>query len=197
MGRTSEVLTQKEAIFLIISTSLGERFKEGTDARTLLYGPNRKHYGRRVYDSKDLDQIRAKITDGLRNGKVPSTKKQVWAREGSKEVGTYSGTRIHDPVEEYANKIMHYWLRRDTRLNGGHSPGKVWYKNYLKLKRNDKRLKSIQGLLELKSHTNDAILIQAHIKIRELELLLTAHGVELEKLPTEVFTIFGKGKKAV
>ena len=185
LGFKGGARTQKEEIFLIISGVLGEKFESGDDARRLLYGTNRQHYGRRVYDSEMLDRIRSRITDGLKTGKIRSIKKKAWLSQGTREVRTYSGTRLHDPVEEYANKIMHYWLRHDARLNGS-SVSKFPMHRYQALKKDDPRLRALNGVLHNEPQSLNTDLVCSHIQVRVLELILKAYGFDPDVLPLSV-----------
>jgi hypothetical protein len=206
MSQKRDKPTQKEVIFKIILGRLGTRYRAGFDCRQLLYGPNRKGYGRRVFDSEDLDEIRTKISAGLRNGDVPSKKSEQWAKAPIKKTPSYSGLRDYDPAEEYANRIMHYWLKNDSRLNGS---APVSRKDFLRfplhryenLKSKDTRLQALRGLLhnEMVRTGKSDELLEVHLQRRILELLLAAFGVRVEDLPAKIqkdLQIASRGRKA-
>ena len=170
VGKTG--LTQKEAIFQIISGVLGARLAPGANVESLIAHKTAGDLKPR-WHSPELDKMIALVSEGLLDGTVPSK---------------YNSASDRGKVREYANRITHYWIRHDRRLNGGQSGTRASKKKQretglqARLKF-DPQLKALHELFEKCPYQTDRLEIETFIMGRTFAILLETFEVDREEIP--------------
>lgn len=160
-------LGQKDAIFEVIKGELGDTFQPGVNVRDIL-------------QPGEHNRIQRAIFEGLKSGRIPTSK-----LKGKSEAY----------LNSYANRIMNYWLRKDSRLNGG-IKAKGRPKNpldrYKRLVATDAQIKALKDLRELKVKRGlqgEVIEIEKFLRHRHFDLFLAAYRIE--SLPDDVLEDLG------
>lgn len=134
-------LSQKEAVFQIIKQALGDQFQEGMDVKSTICLSSRLNYG----EMRTRSPLLFKIIHNVSAAIIDRTIRSKWNPD--KELHSYSIEKIE--IDRYANRIVHYWLKHDKRLNGGQIGARI-----TKQKRQqiviEGRLKSDPSLISLK-----------------------------------------------
>lgn len=180
--RGTSGLTQKEAIFRIFKHALGTQFYPGMDVKKVLCTkPN--SYGRAKWDSSYLNRIIHEVYEGLCNGTIPS-------KLNSNSEG-HSESYFNQLRREYANRITHYWMKNDKRLNGAVSGSRMATDKKKRIVLTD-RLNSDPALRAMKAlyiqQQDDAAKfeIETYLMGRVFSIVLETYGIDLNSLPQEV-----------
>lgn len=176
-GKTG--LTQKEAIFEIFKSILGDKFYPGMDVRKILCTkPN--SYGRSKWVSPQLQEIILRVYNGISNGTIPS-------KLNTNEHKHYDHY-FQQLQREYANRIVHYWMKHDKRLNGSVSGSRMASarKRQIALEvrlNSDPMMQSLKALF-LQQEPNSALQyeVETYLMGRLFRNLLETYGIEIESL---------------
>lgn len=175
--------TQKEAIFRIFKQVLGERYYPGMDVKKVLC-IKANTYGRAKWDSSFLNRIIIEIYEGLCSGAIPS-------KLNSNSEG-HSERHLDNLRREYANRITHYWMKHDKRLNGSVSGSRMAMdrKRQIALEvrlNSDPMMKSMKAMLQ-EQEPNSALQfeIQTYLMGRLCRHLLETYGIDIDGLPLSV-----------
>lgn len=168
MGKTG--LTQKEAIFLIITEVAGNLYQPGVVMKPILWEQTDHNYGRARSPLCPFDKIVRRVFEGLTDGTIPSKLTSNYDRQ------------------EYASRIVHYWLKHDKRLNGG-QPATRMAKDKRKqiaiLERlaTDPMLEAIRAALKVYTKQEDQDLLELHMIGRKFTLILETYGISVDAIP--------------
>jgi hypothetical protein len=161
-------LTQKEAIFQIVKRIAGDKYRSDVPMKPILFSETEHRYGRARSANCPFHNIAEAVYSGLVDGTIPSIIKSDYERQA------------------YSARIVHYWLKHDSRLNGGQIGSRVAKsekrKNELKWKlRSDKQLKAFNELLKQDLSNEDILEIGQHTMGRTFKIILEVYGVNLSE----------------
>lgn len=170
-------LTQKEAIFQIIKSIVGDLLQPSVPLKPLILNPKVHTHGRtrrqsNPFDRFDIfDSVVEEVCKGLVSGLIPSK-----PREYAEHL-------------KYASRIVHYWLKHDTRLNGGQIGSRVAKSERRKKEltwklRSDAQLKNLKALAS--EHANNKDEINQYVMGHTFKIILEVYGVNISELPTEL-----------
>lgn len=173
IGKTG--LTQKEAVFEIIKKVLGPRYNPKVSVEQMF---TRKVQGalRPTWNPREINPMIALVADGLRDGSIPSK---------------YNSTSSKHQVNQYANRITHYWITHDKRLNGN----KLGTRKSLTKKRTDTinhRLNQdpvLNGWRALQCDADtleDELQLELYIAGCGFKIILESYGIDWRELPENV-----------
>lgn len=173
IGRTG--LSQKDAVFDIIKSILGASYDPKTGVEGLI-AKKADGYIRPRWNSELLERMIALVAQGLQDGTVPSK---------------YNSSSYELQIRQYANRITHYWITHDTRLNGntsGTREPKLKARNYA-IKHNlanDLLLKKLRYSQAQVATLEDGLHAHLWILGRSFEVVLEAYGINPSELPEDV-----------
>lgn len=170
LGKTG--LTQKEAIYQIICKVLGPRMQPGVEVEDLIAKKDEGYIQPR-WNSPELLRMIDLVSAGLVDGTIPSK---------------YNSKSNLKEIKEYSNRITHYWLRHDRRLNGGFSGTRVSKKKQRAIVlqtriKYDPHLKALKHLYKQSNNEVDKLEIESLIKGRTFSIVLDVFGVDKSEIP--------------
>lgn len=170
LGKTG--LTQKEAIYQIISGVLGSRLQPGVEVEDLIANKPAGDLHPR-WNSPELLKMIDLVSVGIIDGTIPSKYN--------------SGSQLKR-IREYSNRITHYWLRNDRRLNGGFSGTRVSKKKQRAVIlqsriKNDPQLKALKHYYKKCETESERLELEAFIKGRTFSIILDAFDVDKSEIP--------------
>lgn len=173
IGKTG--LTQKDAVFEVVKRVLGSSYDPTVSVESLIL-KKPDGYVKPQWHSPVLDQMIALVAQGLANGTIPSK---------------YNSSTSDVQIRQYANRITHYWITHDKRLNGntsGTRRSKVKTRNYA-IKHNltnDILLKKLASRQNQVETLEDGLQVHLWIMGRSFRVVLEAYGIDPEELPEEI-----------
>lgn len=175
-------LTQKEAIFRIFKRVLGSKFDLAIPVRNVLETkPN--NYGSSKWESSQFNRIIHEIYEGLCSGVIPS--------KLNSDRNTHGSHYLDQLRRNYANRIAHYWMKHDKRLNGNKSGTRTSspvgkYKKLAEILAQDKAYQALTELYSQHSKSVESFEIQTYILSRAFQLTMETFGIKLSSLPAEI-----------
>ncbi len=190
-GKTG--LTQKEAIYQIICKVLGARLQPGIEVEDLIANKPEGDLHPR-WNSPELLKMIELVSAGIIDATIPSKYN--------------SGSQLKN-VREYSNRITHYWLRHDRRLNGGFSGTRISKKKQRAVIlqsriKNDPQLKALKSVYKKCLTDADRFEVESYIKGRTFSIILDAFEIDKNEIPLSLKVILkledqpdsNSGKKA-
>lgn len=183
-------LTQKEAIFRIFKKVMGPQFVEGRDVRPTLCVKSNV-YGRANWDASHLNRIMHEIYLGLEDGSIPSK-----LNDETSETKNRSKYTVEKLRREYANRITHYWMKHDKRLNGGQIATRMANEKkkqivLLDRVKTDPMMNALRELLKSLTTTEDRHEVQQYISSRIFEIILETFSISPKVIPQVVLDEMG------
>lgn len=173
IGKTG--LTQKDAVFEVIKGVLGADYNPKVSVESMIARKS-NGYVKPQWHSTVLDQMISLVAQGLRDGSIPSK---------------YNSSSSNLELKQYANRITHYWITHDKRLNGntsGTRTPKRKARNYA-IKHNlanDILLKKFRSSQMQVETLEDGLQVHLWIMGRSFRVVLEAYGIDPSELPDEV-----------
>jgi hypothetical protein len=173
LGKTG--LTQKEAVFGIIKSVLGSRYNPHVSVEQMFTrkGPTDVRPTCNMREIRPMIDIVAK---GLSDGTIPSK---------------HNSASSQKQIDQYANRIVHYWLSHDRRLNGNQSGTR---KNLAKKRsiviahrlEEDPILKGLRIFQHQTETLEDELQIELYVLGQSFWIILETYGIDPREIPEHV-----------
>lgn len=173
LGKTG--LTQKDAVFEVVKGVLGKNYDPKVSVESMIAHKS-DGYVKPQWHSSVLDQMIALVAQGLRDGTVPSK---------------YNSSNSELQIRQYANRITHYWITHDKRLNGntsGTRTSKLKARNIAIKHRlaNDAILNKFRSRQMRAETLEEGLQIHLWIMGGGFRVVLEAYGIDPSELPEEI-----------
>lgn len=171
VGKTG--LTQKDAVFEIVKSVLGNNYDPKVSVESRIAHKS-DGYVKPQWHSPILNEMIYLVAQGIRDGSIPSK---------------YNS--LSSGVGEYANRITHYWITHDKRLNGNKSGTR---KNLLKKRtttivhrlEEDPILKGLRVFQNQTETLEDELQIELYVLGQSFWIILETYGIDPRELPEHV-----------